>query len=123
MAEAVISAFAATATYDIPAYVTASPRWDGTYDPEVPEWFSALPANVQSIKLQEGKAMMLLMASGFFQGYATASQETTKPVTTTGLYMESYLQIRWETLRQYPPKPLSWLLVLLLYLPRKSPIW
>jgi hypothetical protein len=82
-AESAISAFAATATYEMPAYVTAPMEWDGSFVSDVPAWFSELPADVQSVKIQEGKGMMAILAAGFASSHTTAAQDSTEPATTS----------------------------------------
>jgi hypothetical protein len=59
-AHSVIQDFAGTATYDIPAYVTDVSILKAVTGPL--NWFSELPADVQSLKLEEGRAMYSLWA-------------------------------------------------------------
>jgi hypothetical protein len=54
-AQSVIADFAATAICEIPAYVTDT--FVLKVVPEPPVWFTELPSYVQSIKLEEGRAM------------------------------------------------------------------
>jgi hypothetical protein len=78
-----ISAFAATATYELPAYITAEAKWDGSFVSEVPAWFSELPAEVQSANVDEEKGMMAILASRFASSHTTAAQDYTEPATTS----------------------------------------
>lgn len=55
-AQVAIEHFQATATdYSVPAYVTEAPPTNADYT-TLPDWFTALPEEIQKIKLDEGEA-------------------------------------------------------------------
>jgi hypothetical protein len=95
-AHSVIKDLAVTVTYHVPAYVTGISVLRAVAEP--PVWFGELPADVQSIKLEEGRAMYSIWTeavawmnhapSGFSRRVYTGSLPTS---INLGMDMESAL--------------------------------
>jgi hypothetical protein len=82
--ESVISAFAATATQDMAPHITAPvANWDWALVSQIPSWFSELPDDVQSAKLQESMDVMSIMGSEFARLETLATSTSTDTVITT----------------------------------------
>jgi hypothetical protein len=66
-AASAISEFAATATYELPRYITATSEYNSLIGltTDVPVWFGELPVEVQNIKIQEGKDVVSILSSVF----------------------------------------------------------
>jgi hypothetical protein len=91
-AQSAIADFAATATYVIPAYVTDAYVLKAI--PEPPVWFTELPSDVQSIKLEEGRAMYSIWTEAV-EWLNHAPSEVVGPITRTspGVDMSSILDV------------------------------